>query len=95
MKIIGKVNKNDSGTRIRFWPDNKYFDSEKFLENDISILLRAKAMLLPGVKFSMGVEKNGKLKIQSWHFPDGVKQYFNSTVELNEQVSEPFLEKDM
>ena len=45
---------------------------------------------LPGVKFSMGVEKAGKLKTQSWHFPDGVKQYFKATVELNEQVSEPF-----
>ncbi len=90
MKIIGNINKNVSGTRIQFWPDNKYFDSEKFIENDISILLRAKAMLLPGVKFSMGVEKAGKLKTQSWHFPDGVKQYFKATVELNEQVSEPF-----
>ncbi len=89
LRKVKKVDMSDTGTRVQFWPDKKYFDSIKFVENDLSFLLRAKAMLLPGVKFFLGVEKVGKIKQQSWYFPEGMKGYFNSAVSLENQLCNP------
>ncbi|MEO8164204.1 MAG: toprim domain-containing protein, partial [Betaproteobacteria bacterium] len=79
------------GTRVRFWPDAHYFDSPKISAADIGALLRAKAMLLPGVKFSLAIEKNKKFETQTWHFPEGIKGYFASAIEGQEPVADTFL----
>ena len=91
LKTLGTVTPRDTGTRVRFWPDAKYFDSPKIVAADIALLLRAKAMLLPGVKFTLGIEKNGKIDIQTWHFPEGIKGYFASAVAGGDPVAEAFL----
>ena len=71
-------------------PIPKYFDSPKIVAADIAALLRAKAMLLPGVRFTLGVEKNGKIETQTWHFPEGIKGYFASAIAGLEPVAETF-----
>jgi topoisomerase IV subunit B len=91
LKKISSAAPRESGTQIRFWPDAKYFDSPKILVPDIALLLRAKAMLLPGVKFSLGVEKAGKIETTTWHFPEGIKGYFASAISANEPVADTFL----
>ncbi|HEY9381424.1 MAG TPA: DNA topoisomerase IV subunit B [Burkholderiales bacterium] len=91
LKKIGKAPANESGTRLRFWPDPKYFDSPKIVVSDIAALLRAKAMLLPGVKFTLGIEKNGKIESQTWHFPEGIKGYFTSAMAELDPVATSFL----
>ena len=90
LKRIGAAAARESGTRIRFWPDPKYFDSPKIVNADIAALLRAKAMLLPGVRFTLGVEKNGKIEQSEWHFPEGIKGYFATAVAGLEPVAETF-----
>ena len=90
LKKIGTAAPRESGTRIRFWPDPKYFDTPKIVTADIAALLRAKAMLLPGVRFTLGVEKNGKIEHSEWHFPEGIKGYFASAVAGLEPVAETF-----
>ncbi len=90
LKKIGTAAPRESGTRIRFWPDPKYFDSPKIVTADIAALLRAKAMLLPGVRFTLGVEKNGKIEHSEWHFPEGIRGYFASAVAGLEPVAETF-----
>ena len=90
LKKIGTAAPRESGTRIRFWPDPKYFDSPRIVTADIAALLRAKAMLLPGVRFTLGVEKNGKIEQNEWHFPEGIKGYFASAVAGLEPVAETF-----
>ena len=90
LKKIGAAAPRESGTRIRFWPDPKYFDSPKIVTADIAALLRAKAMLLPGVRFTLGVEKNGKIEQSEWHFPEGIRGYFASAVAGLEPVAETF-----
>jgi len=47
--------------------------------------------LLPGVKFTLGIEKNKKIEQQTWHFPDGIKGYFATAIAGNEPVSDTFL----
>jgi topoisomerase-4 subunit B len=90
LKKIGAAAPRESGTRIRFWPDPEYFDTPKIVTADIASLLRAKAMLLPGVRFTLGVEKNGKIEQSEWHFPEGIKGYFASAVAGLEPVAETF-----
>jgi topoisomerase-4 subunit B len=90
LKKIGTAAARESGTRIRIWPDPKYFDSPKIVTADIAALLRAKAMLLPGVRFTLGVEKNGKIEQSEWHFPEGIRGYFASAVAGLEPVAETF-----
>lgn len=90
LKKLGAVGARDTGTRVRFWPDAKYFDSPKIVAADIAALLRAKAMLLPGVKFSLSIEKGKKFDVQTWHFPEGVKGYFASAISGQEPVAETF-----
>ena len=90
LKKIATVGPRESGTRVRFWPDPKYFDSPQIVVADIAALLRAKAMLLPGVKFTLGVEKKGKVQTQTWHFPEGIKGYFSSAIGGLGPVAEAF-----
>jgi len=90
LKKIATVGPRESGTRVRFWPDPKYFDSPQIVAADIAALLRAKAMLLPGVKFTLGVEKKGKVQTQTWHFPEGIKGYFSSAIGGLGPVAEAF-----
>jgi topoisomerase-4 subunit B len=90
LKKVGNAGPRDSGTRVRFWPDAKYFDSPNIAVPDIAALLRAKAMLLPGVKFELRTEKKGKFESQTWHFPEGIMGYFATAVAALSPVAESF-----
>jgi topoisomerase-4 subunit B len=90
LKKVGTAGPRDTGTRVQFWPDPKYFDSPKIVAADLAALLRAKAMLLPGVKFTLGIEKNGKIETQTWHFPEGIKGYFESAIAGADPVASSF-----
>ena len=48
---VGKCTVKDSGTEVRVWPDGKYFESPNYSIPELERLLRAKAVLLPGVRF--------------------------------------------
>jgi len=90
LKKVGTAGPRDTGTRVQFWPDPKYFDSPKIVAADLAALLRAKAMLLPGVKFTLGIEKNGKIETQTWHFPEGIKGYFEAAIAGADPVASSF-----
>ena len=90
LKKVGTAGPRDTGTRVQFWPDPKYFDSPKIVAADLAALLRAKAMLLPGVKFTLGIEKNGKVETQTWHFPEGIKGYFEAAIAGADPVASSF-----
>jgi len=91
LKKLKAIGPRESGTTIRFWPDPKYFDSPRIVAADIAALMRAKAMLLPGVCFSLGIEKGGRTEMQTWHFPEGVKGYFREAIVGLAPVAESFL----
>ena len=73
LKVIGEVGKRNTGTRVRFWPEAKYFDSPRILVSKIEHLLRAKAVLCPGLEVLLSDETTG-LK-QRWFYQDGLKDY--------------------
>jgi topoisomerase-4 subunit B len=90
LKKLKKIPSKQTGTRVRFWPDKKYFDSVIFNISELTALLRAKAMLLPGVRFSLGLEKQGKTEVQSWHFPKGIEGYFAEAIAGQDTVATTF-----
>jgi topoisomerase-4 subunit B len=47
-------------------------------------------MLLPGVRFTLGIEKNGRIESQTWHFPDGIKGYFANAIDDLDPVATTF-----
>lgn len=73
LEVVGKVGKQNTGTTIRFWADPKYFDSEKFSVARLKHVLRAKAVLCPGLRIRFTVEKP-KEKLE-WHYDGGLEQY--------------------
>ncbi len=73
LEAIGKVGRNNTGTRVRFWPDPSYFDSAKFSLRRLRHVLRAKAVLCPGLKVSFFDESSGER--DEWFYEDGLRDY--------------------
>ena len=65
--------RNNTGTTVRFWPDPQYFDSVAFSVPRLKHLLRAKAVLCPGSRVTLKVEKSGEK--DEWLYTGGVEQY--------------------
>ena len=61
------------GTRIRVWPDAKYFENAELPRQDLVHLLRSKAVLMPGVTVTLTHEKSGET--QTWHYQGGLRDY--------------------
>ncbi|MEN8710885.1 MAG: DNA topoisomerase IV subunit B [Arenicellales bacterium] len=74
LKKIGKVGQKNSGTLIHFWPDPQFFDSVKFSVSRLKHVLRAKAVLCPGLKISLMLEADPEQN-ESWLYEDGLRDY--------------------
>lgn len=75
---IGTCPVKQTGTNVRVWPDSRYFESPKYSVNELERLLRAKAVLLPGVKVSLIMEHatdSERNEEKTWHYPNGLKSY--------------------
>lgn len=73
LEEIGSVGKRNTGTSIRFWPDKKYFDSGNYSISRLTHLLRAKAVLCPGLRIRFSHEENDE-KLE-WYYEDGISDY--------------------
>lgn len=90
LEVTGTVGKRNTGTNLRFWPDPKYFDSPKFSVLKLTHLLRAKAVLCPGLKITFrNLVDNEE---QTWFYEDGLRDYLVEAVrELPTLPEEPFI----
>ncbi|TDR31829.1 DNA topoisomerase IV subunit B [Hydromonas duriensis] len=68
-----------NGTRVTVAPDPKYFDSPNIPQAELERVLRAKAVLLPGVKVTLTNEKTGQK--QTWFYEDGLQGYLRENLE--------------
>ncbi|MFA6313924.1 MAG: DNA topoisomerase IV subunit B [Sterolibacterium sp.] len=83
--------KKQTGTRVRIWPDAKYFDSPKFNLASLERVMRSKAVLLPGVSVSLAIEQaDGSITSQSWNYPDGIRGYLADLAGDNEPIAPVF-----
>ncbi len=72
LEEIGTVGKANTGTRVRFWADPKYFDSAKFSVKQLQHNLRAKAVLCPGLRIVFRQEGGDT---EEWLYEDGLRDY--------------------
>jgi len=73
LKVVGEVGARNSGTTIKFKPNSKYFESEEIKVKELKHLLKAKAVLCPGLTIHFNNERKAE-KIK-WYFEDGLKSY--------------------
>ncbi|MBT8073504.1 MAG: DNA topoisomerase IV subunit B, partial [Xanthomonadales bacterium] len=78
LKVVGTVGQRNTGTRLRFWPDPKYFDSPKIIYKQLRHLLRAKAVLCPGLHVTLTVAKSGEK--EEWQFKQGLEDYLQEAL---------------
>lgn len=85
LAVIDNCGKRNTGTRVHFWPDPQYFDTAKFSVPKLLHILRAKAVLCPGlsIKFEDKIAKEA----HQWYFEDGLRDYL--TQGLKDYVSLP------
>jgi len=89
LEIVGSVGQRNTGTRLRFWPDPQYFDSPVFSIPRLRHLLRAKAVLCPGILVSLKNDKTGEK--EEWCYQEGLADYFKSELAEDTRLpAEPF-----
>ncbi|MCC9598237.1 MULTISPECIES: DNA topoisomerase IV subunit B [unclassified Rubrivivax] len=72
------------GTRVRVWPDARYFESPELPRGELLHLLRSKAVLMPGVTVTLTTEKSGET--QTWRYESGLRDYL-----LQSLAAEPLI----
>jgi topoisomerase-4 subunit B len=78
LDVVGKVAKTTTGTTVRFWPNPKYFDSPQFALPRLKHVLRAKAVLCPGLEVTLEVEK--PKETERWVYTGGLEQYLKESL---------------
>ena len=86
---IGRTPRKETGTTVRFWPEARYFDSPRIATSRLKSLLKAKAVLCPGLRISLADEASGDH--EEWLFEEGLSQYLMDRVGTSETLPEtPF-----
>ncbi|GIZ12845.1 DNA topoisomerase IV subunit B [Pseudomonas sp. NCCP-436] len=89
LEIIGSVGKRNTGTSVHFWPDAKYFDSHRFSISRLKHVLKAKAVLCPGLEVTFTDKSNAETT--RWYFEDGLRSYLADSVSEHLRLpEEPF-----
>jgi topoisomerase-4 subunit B len=78
LEVVGEVGKNNTGTTVRFWPDPKYFEAATFAVAKLKHVLRAKAVLCPGLRVRLKVEQTGEQ--DEWLYAGGVNEYLQEAL---------------
>jgi topoisomerase-4 subunit B len=87
LRPIGQVGRRNTGTTVRFWPEARYFDSPKFSAPRLKHVLRAKAVLCPGLKVSFCDEAT-KEQVE-WCYQDGLTEYLKEALQGAEILPDP------
>jgi topoisomerase-4 subunit B len=90
LAVIDSAPKRQTGTRVQFWADAKYFDSPKYSVARLKHVLKAKAVLCPRLTMVFTDESTGES--ETWFYEDGLTDYLKeSTREYVTLPDEPFV----
>ncbi|WGL98774.1 DNA topoisomerase IV subunit B [Arsenophonus sp. aPb] len=78
LEVIGSCAKRTTGTGVRFWPDSHFFDNPRFSISRLVHVLKAKAVLCPGVEIIFKDKINNTE--QTWRYNDGLTDYLMEAV---------------
>jgi topoisomerase-4 subunit B len=84
LEVVDTVGQRNTGTKVRFWPDPKFFDSDKFSVPQIKHTLKAKAVLCPGLKVRFFNEATGEK--DEWFFSGDLGAYLVDEIEKVERL---------
>jgi topoisomerase IV subunit B len=79
LEVVGEVGRRNTGTTVRFWPDPKYFDTVAFSVSKLKHVMRAKAVLCPGLKIKF-VDEQAKETCE-WQYQGGLTDYLLEAVQ--------------
>lgn len=78
LRETGTCGRKNTGTRVHFWPIPSYFDSANFSVPKLTYLLKAKAVLCPGLKIKFTNKQTDE--VQEWFYESGLTDYLQSSV---------------
>lgn len=79
LQVVGTVGQKNTGTKVRFKAEKQYFDTLQVSVRRLKRLLKAKAVLCPGLTVEFKDDKN---KIfEKWFYADGLQEYFIESLE--------------
>ncbi|MCW8869139.1 MAG: DNA topoisomerase IV subunit B [Proteobacteria bacterium] len=84
LKPVSEVGQRNTGTRIQFTPEEKYFDTLKIDAKRLRRLLKAKAVLSPGL--TVVFQDDIKGTEDSWCYENGLSDYFNNATQATETI---------
>jgi topoisomerase-4 subunit B len=84
LEVVDEVGKNNTGTRVRFWPDPQFFETPAFSIPKLKHVLRAKAVLCPGLRMTMKVEQTGEK--EEWLYAGGLTEYLREALGEGEWI---------
>jgi topoisomerase IV subunit B len=84
LEVVGSVGQRNTGTTVRFWPDPKFFDSDKFSVPPLKHTLKAKAVLCPGLRITFVNEATGEK--DEWFFTGDLGAYLVEEVGATEKL---------
>ncbi|HNE02813.1 MAG TPA: ATP-binding protein, partial [Plasticicumulans sp.] len=87
LAALGSCPKRETGTTVRFWPDPRYFDSPKLSVSRLRHVLRAKAVLCPGLRVSFTDEEANE-RVE-WCYSDGLTDYLKEALAGVELLPDP------
>jgi topoisomerase-4 subunit B len=73
LAVTGPAPRRSTGTTVRFWPDPRYFDTPRFSVSRLRHVLKAKAILCPGLQVSFEDEAAGER--DEWVYQEGLTAY--------------------
>ena len=90
LKKVGDIGPRNTGTAISFTPDSQYFETTNIDKSNLKHLLKAKAVLCPGLTIEYFDEKKNE-KIP-WNYENGLISYLSESSEgidllLEESIS--------
>ena len=77
LKKVGDIGPRNTGTSISFVPDPQYFETIKIDKSNLKHLLKAKAVLCPGLTIEYHDDKKNE-KI-SWNYENGLISYLSES----------------
>jgi topoisomerase-4 subunit B len=90
LEVVGQVGRLHTGTTVRFWPDVAYFETPQFAVPRLCHILRAKAVLCPGLRVRFYDENTGGHL--EWRYKDGLKAYLLEALQESPLLpEEPFV----
>ena len=84
LEEIGTVGQRNTGTRLRFWPDAKFFDTDKFSVPQLKHTLKAKAVLCPGLRITFKNEVSGEK--DEWFYTGDLAAYLVEELGKHERI---------